>query len=84
MLTCKDFLRELSDYLDETTDVELGKQLAAHVNECPNCWVIFDTSRKTISVYQGMEPKAIPQQVHDRLMAAVEKRVAARQQPAQT
>jgi anti-sigma factor RsiW len=78
LLTCKDFLRELNDYLDETTDPELRAQLARHVNECPNCWVIFDTSRKTIRVYQGMEPKAIPKEVHDRLMAALEKKMAGR------
>ncbi len=78
MLTCKDFLRELNDYLDSTTDVELRKQLEHHVNECPNCWVIFDTSKKTINVYQGMEPKAIPQPVHDRLMAALERRMASK------
>lgn len=78
MLTCKDFLRELNDYLDQTTDLELRKQLERHVNECPNCWVIFDTSKKTINVYQGMEPKSIPQSVHDRLMAALEKRMASK------
>lgn len=78
MLTCKDFLRELNDYLDETTDPELKKQLERHVNECPNCWVIFDTSKKTINVYQGMEPKAIPQTVHDKLMAALERRMASK------
>lgn len=76
MLTCKDFLTELSDYLDGTVDVELRKKLQSHINECPNCWVIFDTSSKTIQVYKGMEPQKIPQDVHDRLMVALQKKMA--------
>lgn len=78
MLTCKDFLHELSDYLDGTVDVELKAKLQSHISECPNCWVIFDTSNKTIQVYKGMEPQAMPQEVHDRLMSALEKRMAAK------
>ena len=60
MLTCKDFLNELSDYLDETIDAELRAKLERHITECPNCWVIADTTRKTIQIYKGMEPYPIP------------------------
>ena len=60
MLTCKDFLSELSDYLDETIDAELRAKLENHITECPNCWVIADTTRKTIQIYKGMEPYPIP------------------------
>ena len=56
MLTCKDFLSELSDYLDEKIDAELRAKLESHITECPNCWVIADTTRKTIQIYKGMEP----------------------------
>ena len=76
LLTCKDFLQELNDYLDGTVDVELRQKLKSHINECPNCWVIFDTSSKTIQVYKGMEPQKIPQDVHDRLMLALQKKMA--------
>ncbi len=78
MLTCKDFLRELSDYLDESLDTEIRSKLETHITECPNCWVIADTTRKTIQIYKGMEPQAIPQDVETRLMHALEKKMAAR------
>lgn len=78
LLTCKDFLHELSDYLDGTVDAELRTKLQSHVTECPNCWVIFDTSNKTIKVYKGMEPQSIPTEVHDRLMVALQKKIAAK------
>ena len=78
MLTCKDFLRELSDYLDESLDTEIRAKLETHITECPNCWVIADTTRKTIQIYKGMEPQPIPADVETRLMAALEKKMAAR------
>jgi len=78
LLTCKDFLRELNDYLDETCDPALRQELKRHINECPNCWVVLDTSKKTLKVYKGMEPQEVPSGVHERLMAAVQKRIAAK------
>ena len=77
MLTCKDFLNELNDYLDECVDVELRAKLEKHVTECPNCWVVFDTTKKTLKVYKGMEPQSIPEHVHARLMEALQKKMAA-------
>lgn len=79
MLTCKDFLAELSDYLDERIDAELRAKLERHIAECPNCWVIADTTRKTIQVYKGMDPYPIPTDVEARLMQALEKKMAAKQ-----
>jgi len=78
LLTCKDFLRELSDYLDESVDSEIRMKLEKHITECPNCWVIADTTRKTIHIYKGMEPQPIPADVESRLMAALEKKMAAK------
>ena len=77
MLTCKDFLHELSDYLDENTDKELRAKLEAHIAECPNCWVITDTTKKTIHIYKGMDPYPVPADVQKRLMIALEKKIAA-------
>ena len=77
MLTCKEFLQELTDYLDSTVDAELRRKLESHINECPNCFVILDTTQKTIKVYKGMQAQEIPQEVHVRLMKAVERKMAA-------
>jgi len=79
LLTCKDFLRELSDYLDESLEAEVRSKIEAHIAECPNCWVIADTTRKTIKIYQGMEPHPLPSDVESRLMQALERKIAARQ-----
>ena len=78
MLTCKDFLRELSDYLDASLDALLRAKLEEHISECPNCWVIADTTRKTIQIYRGMDPYPVPADVQERLMAALERKMAAK------
>ena len=76
MLTCKEFLQELSDYLDETADPELRRRIEAHITQCPNCFVICDTTKKTIQVYKGMQPQVIPEDVQDRLMKALDRKLA--------
>jgi anti-sigma factor (TIGR02949 family) len=78
LLTCKDFLSELSDYLDESIDAELRAKLERHMSECPNCWVVADTTRRTIQIYKGMEAQAIPEDIQNRLMLALEKKIAAK------
>ena len=76
MLTCKDFLRELSEFLDENIDAEIRAKLERHMSECPNCWVIADTTRRTIKIYKGMDPNPIPKDVEERLMQALERKMA--------
>ena len=79
LLTCKDFLNELTDYLDECLDAEVRAKLERHITECPNCWVIADTTRKTTQIYKGMDPYPIPPDVETRLMQALEKKMAEKQ-----
>jgi len=79
LLTCKDFLKDLSEYLDESLDTEVRTKVEQHISECPNCWVIADTTRRTIKIYKGMDPYPIPADVESRLMAALERKMAARQ-----
>ena len=81
MVTCKEFLEELNDYLDETIGPEAKKHWQEHVDECPNCFVIVDTTKKTLQVYKGCEPQTLPEDVRSRLWQALEKKMAAKKQP---
>jgi anti-sigma factor RsiW len=76
LLTCKEFLQELNDYLDETVDPELRRKIETHINQCPNCFVILDTTKKTIQVYKGVQPQTLPADVQSRLLKAVERKLA--------
>jgi hypothetical protein len=72
---------ELSEYLDENIGGELRRELETHVSECPNCWVMFDTTKKTLQIYKGLEPEPIPTGLHSRLMNALQARMAGRSSP---
>ena len=71
-------MQELSDYLDEAVDIELRRRIEAHISECPNCFVILDTTKKTIRVYKGIDPQPIPDEVHARLIRALERKMASK------
>ena len=76
MLTCKQFLQELNDYLDPNIDAEMKNHLNAHVTQCPNCFVIVDTTMKTLQVFKGVEPQTIPEDVKTRLWKALDRKMA--------
>jgi anti-sigma factor (TIGR02949 family) len=78
LLTCKDFLNELSEFMDGSLDSEIREKLQRHVSECPNCWVVLDTTQRTIKVYKGLQPQTIPSDIHSRLMEALNKKMAAK------
>jgi hypothetical protein len=78
LLTCKQFLQELNDYLDPNTDAEMKRRLESHVTECPNCFVIVDTTQRTLQIYKGIEPQSIPEDVKTRLLKALDRKMAAR------
>lgn len=77
MVTCKQFLQELNDYLDPNVDAEMKAHLNSHVSQCPNCFVLVDTTKKTLQVYKGLEPRPIPEDVQSRLWKALERKMAA-------
>jgi len=78
LVTCKQFLQELNDYLDPNVDAVTKTHLEAHVTECPNCFVLVDTTMKTLQVYKGMEAQSIPEDVQSRLWKAIERKMAGR------
>lgn len=78
MLTCKQFLAELSEYLDESLSAEERERIQKHIDECPNCWVLADTTQKTIRVYKCSEPVPLPADVEARFMKAMQRKMAAK------
>jgi anti-sigma factor (TIGR02949 family) len=73
MVTCKKFLEELNNFLDSSVDPSLKAEIEKHLDKCPNCFVICDTTKKTISVYKGMQAKALPEGIRSRLMSFLER-----------
>ena len=62
---------ELSEYLDEDVEPGLRQELEAHMAQCPNCWVMVDTTKKTLEIYKGLEAEPLPDDLKSRLMEAI-------------
>jgi hypothetical protein len=77
LLTCKDFYAELNNLLDDSCCEDLKPMLEQHMRDCPNCYVVFDTTRKTISVYKSRcgEPQPVPEAIEGRLFEALAKKM---------
>ena len=70
-MTCSDFLKELTDYLDETLDQRTKAELEDHLQWCHNCFVICNTTKKTIEIYRDSKLYELPDDLRTRLRTAI-------------
>jgi hypothetical protein len=50
MISCRDFISELGNLLDEDLATEIREQLEAHLAHCNTCQVVYDSTRKTLRI----------------------------------
>jgi hypothetical protein len=82
MLTCHEFLTELGDYLDNLLPSNVREKVERHMEECPNCWVIADTTRKTVALYRGQVGTPLSAEEEERTRLAIERRTRTVKPPA--
>ena len=51
-MTCSEFLKELTDYLDGVIDAPTRAELEEHLHWCHNCYVVLSTTQRTIQIYR--------------------------------
>lgn len=73
-MTCTDFLAQLTDYFDGHIDPQLLADVQTHVRECRHCEVVLDTTSKTIAIYREHEIYEFPEDLRERLHAAIMKK----------
>jgi predicted anti-sigma-YlaC factor YlaD len=68
-LSCQGLWESLSDYIDGELSEELCRKLEQHMAGCEHCRVVFDTTSKTIRLYQDIAVTTeVPDDVHGRLV----------------
>jgi anti-sigma factor RsiW len=68
MSNCPELIHELSDYIDELADPAICAEIERHLRDCPDCTIMVDTLRKTITLYRDNELKtSLPGDVRKRL-----------------
>jgi anti-sigma factor RsiW len=64
-------LKELTDYLDDALDTRTRAELEEHLAWCHNCYVICDTTKKTIEIYRDSKMYELPEELRTRLESAI-------------
>lgn len=70
-MNCSDFLKELTDYLDGALDEHTKAELDEHLAWCHDCFVICNTTQKTIEIYRNSEVYELPDDLRARLRSAI-------------
>lgn len=70
---CREFFNQLSDYIDGELAESLCAELERHLAGCPDCRVVVDTTRKTVSLYRRFGQAELPEGVSERLWQAIER-----------
>lgn len=79
-MKCTEFLSELTNYLDGALDDRTKSELEDHLAWCHNCYVVCDTTRKTIEIYRNSELYELPDDLRGRLQSAIMTKCAAHKQ----
>jgi anti-sigma factor RsiW len=74
MHACRDYLDELGDYLDGALDLRRRAAIEGHLNACPRCQIVFQTTRRTVDLYRRMPPCCVPTEVESRILSSLEQR----------
>ncbi len=64
---CKALLGDLSDYIDGELPPELCAEIEKHLEQCENCRVVLNTTRRTIDLVQETAAGPLPEEVRERL-----------------
>ena len=70
-MTCSEFLKELADYLDNTIDQRTRAELEDHLQWCHNCYVVCNTTKRTIEIYRDSQLFELPDDLRNRLRTAI-------------
>jgi len=68
---CSDFLKELTDYLDNTMDSHTKAELEEHLQWCHNCYVVCNTTKSTIEIYRDSKLYELPDELRTRIHSAI-------------
>ena len=76
MISCRDFISELGNLLDEDVAIEIREQLESHLAHCNTCQVLYDSTRKTLRIVTESGsfeyPEPLVTKVMDRIRSSCE------------
>lgn len=71
MITCEEFFIEFADYLENRVSPEVRQELELHLSQCRACYVLYDSTRKTVKIVSESNSFELPQNVFDPIIDRV-------------
>lgn len=75
MISCRDFISELGNILDNDVASEIREQLEAHLAHCSTCQVLYDSTRKTLRIVTESGSFEYPEPIEEPLVTKVMDRI---------
>ena len=75
MISCRDFISELGNLLDDDIASEIREQLEAHLAHCNTCQVLYDSTRKTLLIVTESGSFEYPGPISEPLVTKVMERI---------
>jgi predicted anti-sigma-YlaC factor YlaD len=75
-VNCKSIVKEISNYLEEALEPSLKSSIEKHLENCEDCRIVVDTTRKTVQIFCNSEPAPLPEDTRRRLRDAVFKQLS--------
>ena len=75
MISCRDFITELGNLLDDDIASEIREQLQSHLAHCNSCQVLYDSTRKTLKIVTESGSFEFPEPIAETLVSKVMDRI---------
>jgi predicted anti-sigma-YlaC factor YlaD len=75
-VNCKSIVKELSNYLEEALEPSLKSSIEKHLENCEDCRMVVDTTKKTVQIFCNSEPAPLPEDTRQRLRDALFKHLS--------
>jgi hypothetical protein len=75
MISCRDFITELGNLLDDDIASEIREQLQSHLAHCNSCQVLYDSTRKTLHIVTESGSFEYPEPIAEPLVSKVMDRI---------
>ena len=77
MITCDEFFAEFGDYIENRVSPEVRQELELHLAQCRACYVLYDSTRKTLKLVTDSSsfelPADVAEPILDRVMGKIRK-----------
>lgn len=77
MISCKDFIAQLGNYLEDDLAAELRLALDQHLASCTTCQVIVDSSKKTLTIVTESGEFELSQRLSESVTARIMAKIRA-------